>query len=111
MPESVINPLSVAAHPVTRVYCNSDGIICYERDNAEPIMLNQISPKRSRVAALQRCVSLLDGETDEIVRRCPISPTGVGLTYNELRQQTAQACLESRQLEGARAEEIDAKRR
>lgn len=107
-----VHPLTAAAHPVTRVYCNESGIVCYERMGAEPLLLNSISPKRSRVEALRRCVGLLDSIPDEnsIERNMTISLTGVGLTYNQLKMQTFQACGQSKQIEAKRREELSSRR-
>lgn len=107
------SPLTAAAHPVTRVYCDDEGIVCYERANADPIRLNQVSPKRSRKTAGERLLGLLDMIPDEhaIERDFPISRTGMGLTYNQLKMQTVEAVLKSREIEGVRVEDLEAKRK
>jgi hypothetical protein len=102
--------LQAAAHPVTRVYCDVDGIVCYERYGAEPILLDGLSPKESRKAALQRCVALMDDQPDDgLSRDMPISATGVGLTRNELKRQTVQACNRSKIVEAQRTDKMLAK--
>ena len=105
--------LKVQAHPVTRVYCNEIGIVCYERKGAEPILLNTIEPKRSRQEALRRCVAILDEVPDEnsYLRNIPIAVTGEGLTRNQLKRQTFDAVLKSREIEQRRREAMKASRR
>lgn len=105
------NPIRVSAHPVTRVYCDKHGIVCYERHHDTPIRLDQVSPKRSRLEALRRCDALLDENKDELMRRMPISSTGIGLTYNDLKVQTYNACLKSREVESKIRDTIDSKRK
>lgn len=107
------SPLLVSKHPVTRVYCDAEGIVCYERDGASPIRLNQVSPRRSRVEALRRCVALLESIPDEYSpeRDFPISTTGIGISYNQLKMQTYQSCMKSREVETQRAELFKKKER
>jgi hypothetical protein len=107
---SAVEAIRVAAHPVTRVYCDADGIVCYERYGANPILLNGLSPKESRVAALQRCNAMLEEQPDDgLSRDLPISATGVGITRNQLKLQTAQACKRSKVIEQERKAKMDAK--
>ena len=100
--------LRVQSAPVTKVYCDEYGIVCYERYQTSPILLNAVSPKRSRQEALRRCLALLDEVPDEhgMERDFPISVTGLGLSRNQLRQQTYDACLKSREIEIKRNEKM-----
>jgi len=112
MPEhdKAAEAIRVAAHPVTRVYCDVDGIVCYERYGAEPILLNGLSPKASRVAALQRCNAMLEEQPDDgLSRDLPISATGLGLTRNQLKMQTWDACKRSKIVEQERVDKMRAK--
>ena len=106
------SPLKVAAHPITRVACDAEGIVFYERYDAEPIRLNAVSPKRSRQEALRRCVALLDALPGEqaMERDFPISASGRGLSYNQLKQQTFEVCKRSQDIEGERRQELNEKR-
>lgn len=117
-PEQQYSPLEVSSHVVTRVYCDNDGLVCYERDGAEDIKLNAVSPKRSRVEALRRADSLLDGmlhDTDgsasdiALNMALPISITGNGLTYGQLKTQTMDAVLKSRKVEAEKSEALQQK--
>lgn len=105
------NTLQAAGYPVTRVYCDGRALVCYERDGAAPIRLNEVSPSRSRKAALERCIALLDMVPDEraVERDFPISSTGHGLTRNQLKAQTMEACMRSREIEKKLKNEFDAK--
>ena len=108
------NLLEVMAHPVTKVYCDELGIIRLERLDTNPIILGMGSPKRSRKVALQRCDAVLEqfkGQENHPQRNFTISDLGRGLTFNQLRQQTVDACLESRKIEAERKERFEAKRR
>lgn len=106
------NPFLAPAHPVTRVYCDGEGIVCYERSGVEPIRLNEVSPRRSRDTAKERLFALLDMvEENSIERDFPISRTGHGLTYNQLKMQTVQACLQSKDIEAKRKDEFEKKRK
>lgn len=92
-------------HPVTRVYCDGAGVVCYERDNASALMLGT-TPKASRITALKRCLALLafcDRDSDvsgnhNFDREEPISVVGK-LTYNQLKEQTHEVCIQSREIE------------
>lgn len=105
--------LEVQAHPVTRVYCDELGIVCFERHQAEPLKMAVGDPKRSRVAALRRVEALLDtfrGNETDFRRMMPISDTGVGLTYDALREQVVQACQQSREIQARRDEQFQQKK-
>lgn len=105
------NPLTATAHPVTGVYCDAEGIVCYERYNATPIRLNQLSPRRSRDVAKERLFGLLDMVDEKDVERdFPISRTGDGLTYNQLKMQTVAACQKSMVLGASIAGDVESKR-
>lgn len=105
------NPIEVAAHPVIKVFCDQEGIVCYARHQEAPIRLDQVSPKRSRVAALERCAGLLKNYPEGTPERdMPISITGLGLTYEQLKIETYEACLRSREIEAERTEAAEAKR-
>lgn len=105
--------LEIQAHPVTRVYCDELGIVCFERHQAEPLKLSIGDPKRSRISALRRVEALLDGfrgnETD-FRRLLPVSETGVGLNYEQLREQVVRACYKSREVEARRREQFEKKK-
>jgi len=77
-------------------------------------VLSPGDPKRSRVAALDRVRAILEtvpgGETNPM-RNTPISDLGIGLTYNQLRDQTIRACEESKRIEADRRERFEAKMR
>lgn len=104
------NPLSVAGHVVTRVFCNDEGLVCYERDGLPPQRLNEVSPARSRKAALERCKALLDMIPEgDVTRLLPISATGTGLTYDQLKEQTYYACKKSREVEAQREDMMAAR--
>ena len=110
--EAAHRALEAKAYPVTRVYCSDDGIVCLEREGTTPIRLNELSPKRSRIAALKRCQALLEliPEHDP-ARGFPISDTGKGLTYSQYREQTYVACLQSNEIEARRVHAAEEKRR
>lgn len=106
------SPFIVQAHPVTRVYCDEEGIVCYERSGAEPIRLNQVAPKRSRQSAKERLFAIMDMSDEYSVERdFPISTTGYGLTCNQLKMQTVEACLKSRDIEAERFEAFKKKQK
>lgn len=115
--ETVEESLFREGHPVTRVFCDSDGIICYERDGAPSIRLGS-TPKMSRKTALNRCLSMLqycDKNCDfpgdfNPERNFPISLVGT-MTYNELKTQTAAACIKSKQIVGEKRERRRKRRR
>jgi len=82
-----------SAHVVTRVFCQQDGVICYERDGAPAILLAS-SPRASREEAQARCIALLGmaGEPgrmpNDFEMNITISSSGHGLTYKQLFDQT-----------------------
>ena len=89
--------------PVTKVYCDEVGIVCYEREGAASIPLGS-TPGASRLAALRRCDALLEyckhnsNTPSEYTtkRTTRISPYGKGVTYAELADQTLAACKTSK---------------
>lgn len=128
MPEIIkpgddIKGLEHQAHPVMRVYCDTEGIICYERDGADPVRLNQVSPESSRRSAVQRCRALLDMQATKKITSAhdidlnaiefmmPISPTGLGLTFRQLAQQTLEAMEKSKMVEVERTAMFEAKKK
>lgn len=112
------SPLTIAAHPVTRVYCNDEALVCYERDGADIIRLNEVSPERSRSEARRRCKSLLDflfrgGIVDlsSLAMHEPISTSKTGLSYRQLAEQTTVAIAQSKAKEAEREAMFAAKRK
>lgn len=106
------NLLEIMAHPITRVFVDEFGVVCYERHDADPIKLNAIDPHRSRQEALHRLVAALDtGPPENDPRRdMPISESlGIGLTYNQLKMQTAEAVKKSREVQAEHEERAAAK--
>jgi len=106
--------LEVAAHPVTRVYCDELGIIRFERQDADPIVLAPGDPKRSRVAALRRVEAILEpfhGDENDPMRKFPISDTGVGISYDGIREETIRACEKSKRIEKERKQKFEDKMR
>ena len=120
-PLAVESSLVVAAHPVIRVYCDDQGIVCYERAGADPIQLNTVSPERSRREAIRRCRAMIDGvskgapiaqvDLSSFEFLAPISATGLGLSYRQLAEQTFQALERSKQVEAQCRDQFDAKRK
>lgn len=107
-----MNPFEASAHPVMRVYCDEEAIVCYERYEASPIRLNAVSPARSRNEALKRCIGLIAAVPEHSQERMwPISKTGRGLSYEQLKSQTAAACRLSKELEKKRELEFADKKR
>jgi hypothetical protein len=105
--------LEANLHPVTKVYCDENGLVCYERRDAEPITLGPGTPGSSRRDALRRARALerekdhaarRDG--DDLLWRLPNSQTGYGLSSLELLAQTVAAVKRSRQVEGGLVGEI-----
>ena len=115
------SPLTISAHPVTRVYCDEQALVCYERDGAAPIQLNTVSPQRSRQEAVRRCRAMVDGvskgtplaqvDLSSFEFLMPISTTGVGLNYRQLMEQTYLAVQRSKELEVKLIEQFNAKRK
>lgn len=115
------SPLAASAHPVTRVFCDDLGLICYERDGASPIHLNTVSPDRSRREARRRCRALIDQtshgapiasvDLSAIEFLIPISVTGKGLNCRQLAEQTFMAIERSKIVEAERTVEFNAKRK
>lgn len=101
--------LDANLHPVTRVYCDENGIIIYERHNAESLPISPGSPRRSRIEALRRADATIEGVKfamksmkaidGHILYKSPISASGIGLTYDEYYVQTYHAALKSREEE------------
>ncbi len=103
-------------HPVTRVYCGGDGIIMYERHNADPLPVSPGTPRLSRVEALRvgdatlRAVKhRMEGMSTDLEKtvawRGPISQTGIGLSYEEYQRQLVEAVRKSREVEARLADE------
>ena len=106
--------LTIQAHPVTRVYCTGYGIIAFERHMTGPMYLDPASCSTSRKSALQRVNAILEpfhGNENDIMRKMPISDSGFGLTYNDIRNQTLQACKQSKQIEKELAYKAEEKRK
>jgi hypothetical protein len=106
--------LDANLHPVTRVYCDGNGFIVYERHNADPVPVDPDTPHVSRKAALRRChettrairhqMEKAPAFEARIMYQRPISATGIGLSYQEYYEQTYQAVQRSREVEAALAE-------
>lgn len=108
--------LDANLHPVTRVYCNGDGIIMLERHNADPVPVSPGTPKSSRTEALRigyatmravrRQMEQASTDLDKMVAfRRPISQSGIGLTYEEYEKQLVAAAKQSREAEARLADE------
>lgn len=123
LPDGESKSFEHQAHPVLRVYCDKEGIVCYERDGADPVRLNQVSPAASRRAAVQRCRSLLMMQSSKPVKHSqeldlqalefmiPISPSGSGLSYRLLAEQTFLAIEQSKKIELERTAMFEAKKK
>lgn len=98
-PEKGPDLLEIMAHPITAVYVDDYGLVCYERLNAPPLLLNTTSPVRSRIEAKRRAeaallhapevggITLYDVTISETLQK--------GLTYRELVTQTRKAIEDS----------------
>jgi hypothetical protein len=95
--------LEVMAHPITAVYVDERALVCYERFEASPLILNLVSPLRSRITAKERAEAALEHAPEVNGVRLydvTISETRqVGLTYRELVLQTRKAIEDSYALE------------
>ncbi len=98
--------MSVTDTPVTRVYSDEFGIVCYERYGAEPIALGIDAPT-SRAAAQERCDAIMryckrnkglprSARTEQYFRVCDHPHS---ITYDDLLTQTMEACAKSVSIE------------
>jgi len=105
--------LTIIGHPVTKVRCDEHGIIILERYQADPLPVNPTSPKVSRDVALLRADGVMDEArksiNPDVVRKMPISESGIGLTYQELFEQTYYAAKESKEIEKAQKQKAKEK--
>jgi hypothetical protein len=100
-------------HPIVRVICDKEGIICYERLGAPSIMLKPGNPSGSRSEAQLRCIAMLESLPSRRpeLRFTKISSTVEGITYEELRLQTIAACDQSLRISASSGEKKTRKRR
>ena len=106
-------------HPINRVYCDEFAMICYGRVGADSITLGTTS-KGSRIKALNSCISMLEacdrgslmkGEDNPGRHQRISDASDKGLTYNELKEQTYKACVDSKAMEQSRSFKAKAKKR